>query len=124
MESDGQQYPSCPDEDDFWTGARWKMAKPREFRLKLIYEKRRDGRFYIHSSDLPGLHLAGSDLDRLQADLEPVIKELLFFNWDFVAEKIKWLPPLDLVKSRLGRSPSPPGDKPAEEIYVITGRAA
>lgn len=99
------------------------MGKPKEFRLKLIFEKRRDGRFYIHSPDLPGLHLAGSDLDKIQADLDPVIKELLYFNMDFAAETIKWLPGLDYIKSRMKQPPSP-GNKPAEEIYVITGRAA
>lgn len=100
------------------------MGSAREFRLRLLFEKKRDGRFYVCSPDLAGLHLAGSDLDKIRADLEPVIKELLFFNSDFVADTIKWVPSFDQAMHNVKQSLSPPRGQPAEEIFVITGRAA
>jgi len=100
------------------------MGQAREFRLRLFFERRADGRFYVRSPDLAGLHLAGSDFEKIQDDLEPVIKELLFYNLDFVADKIRWVPSFDEAIGDIKRSLSPPVDQPAEAIYVITGRAA
>lgn len=100
------------------------MGQPREFSLKLLFEKKQDGRYYVRSPDLAGLHLASSDFEKIRADLEPVIKELLFYNLEFVADTIKWVPTLDQAMLKLKQKLSPPGGQPTEEIFVITERAA
>lgn len=100
------------------------MGRAREFAIQLLFEKRRDGRFYVHSPNLAGLHLAGRNLDKIRADLEPIIKELLYRNADFVADKIKWFSSLEQVTRELTR-PAPPREPKSEEHFlVITGRAA
>ena len=45
--------------------------------IELIYDRRDDGRFHIHSPDLPGLNLIGPDPGVLVADLEPVLRDML-----------------------------------------------
>lgn len=100
------------------------MAKAREFALKLLVERKEDGRFCISSPNLPGLHLAGKDLDKIRSDLAPVIKDLLYFNSDFIADKIKWVPSLEQVMLDIKQALSPREPRAAEEILVISGRAA
>lgn len=100
------------------------MAEAREFALKLLVQRKDDGQFCISSPNLPGLHLAGHDLDKIRADLEPIIKDLLYFNTDFVADQIKWVPSLEQVMHDVKQALSPSEPRAAEELFVITGRAA
>jgi predicted RNase H-like HicB family nuclease len=48
-----------------------------ECAIELNFDRRDDGRFHIHSPDLPGLHLIGPSPDALVADLDSVLKDML-----------------------------------------------
>lgn len=50
-----------------------------EFAVRIEF-RHGDGRCYISSPDLVGLHLAGPDMAALRNDLEPVIKDLVYYN--------------------------------------------
>jgi hypothetical protein len=69
------------------------MPDDTEFEIRLVYDQRSDGRFHIHSPSVPGLHLSGSDLAVLTADIEPLVRELLFRNSGVVVDSIRWVPP-------------------------------
>ena len=96
------------------------MVGTKQFHLKLLFEKK-DGLFSVRSPNLPGLHMAGQDLDKIRADIEPIIKDLLLFNSDIATEEIRWVPSLEQAIHDVGRRLSEPQ---FEDIYVITGRAA
>jgi hypothetical protein len=101
------------------------MTDAKEFMIQILFEKSGDGRFHVHSPDLAGLHLAGRDLATIRADLEPIVKELLFHNSNVIADKIRWVPSLEEVLGQFTR-PSSPSSSPAQEqkFLMITGRAA
>jgi predicted RNase H-like HicB family nuclease len=84
------------------------MAKAREFTLDLFFEKHTDGRYFIRCYDLPGFHMAGMDWDALRADLEPVIKDLLWHNSEIAVDTMRWVPTLSDIAHRL-HHPSPEG---------------
>jgi hypothetical protein len=82
----------------------------------------RDGRFYARSSDVPGLHLAGPDIDALHRDIEPVLKDLLWHNSDIVVDKLAWVPSLkDLAAKLKGPQVRP---VTGEQTYLITVKDA
>ena len=86
-----------------------------ECSIELLFDRRSDGRYYVHSPDVPGLHLAGPDIDALRADVEPAVKDLLKYNRNLSVGKIRWVPSLDEVLKRL--------EKPADqrrEVYLVT----
>jgi hypothetical protein len=87
--------------------------------VEVQYRKHSDGRIYIDSYDVPGLHLAGTDLDALHEDLDPVVKELLFRNMGIEVESLHWVPTPEEVKRQLSR-PDPEGTA----IYVASMKAA
>jgi len=97
------------------------VSKNTEFAVQVEFDKRHDGRFHIHSPSLPGLHLAGRDLDKVRADLEPAVKDLLFHNLEMVVETIRWVPSLDEVAKRLkDGEPSPPLEpKPGKPSFLV-----
>jgi hypothetical protein len=103
------------------------MPDENEFEIRLVYDRREDGRFHIHSPSVPGLHLSGSDLNRLTVDIEPLVRELLLRNSGVVVDTIKWVPPLEEMMERLhhpaaaARATPTPGES---RVLVITGRAA
>ena len=68
-----------------------------EFSIELLFDQRSDGRYFIHSPHVPGLRLAGPDLEALCADIEPAVKDLLRHNRDFAVESIRWVPSIDEV---------------------------
>lgn len=68
-----------------------------EFSIELLFDQRSDGRYFIHSPHVPGLGLAGPDLEALCADIEPAVKDLLRHNRDFTVESIRWVPSIDEV---------------------------
>jgi hypothetical protein len=97
-----------------------------EFEIRLIYDRRTDGRYHIHSPSIPGLHLTGPDLDAIKVDIDPLVRELLLKNSGVVVDTIKWVPPLEEILDQIRQPPSPPhAPTPGEtRVLVITGRAA
>lgn len=87
--------------------------------LEIFYEKHSDGRYYIKSNDVPGLHLAGTNFSALQSDLDVVVKDLLLHNLGFAAESVTWVPSPDDAKQMLDR-PSPEG----RATYIARVKAA
>lgn len=101
------------------------MAPPREFIIQILFEKDRDGRVHVHSPQVAGLHLAGRDLNVIRADLEPILKDLLFHNLDFVADKVRWIPSLEeVVRVMTTKSASPEQHAHEQKFLMITERAA
>jgi len=95
------------------------------FVIRLLFDRRRDGRFHVHSPDVPGLHLAGRDLDAIRPDVEPVLKDLLFHNSKMIVDKIEWFPTLeDVVKQMTIPAPPPKPSGKQSNFLVIFGHAA
>ena len=97
------------------------------FVAQVKFVRRPDGRFHINSPGIPGLHLAGRDLDRIRADLEPIVKDLLFHNHNIVVDQLSWVPSLDdtFKKAKAGQLAPLPTPKPGEPSFlVIVGHAA
>ncbi|HKO10122.1 MAG TPA: hypothetical protein VJ487_20630 [Alphaproteobacteria bacterium] len=81
------------------------MTAAKEFMIQILFKKSGDGRFHVHSPDLAGLHLAGRDLATIRADLEPIVKDLLFYNSNVIADKIRWVPRLEEIPPHPALSP-------------------
>ena len=96
------------------------------FAIELLFDKRRDGRFHVHSPSVPGLHLAGRDLDAIKADIEPVLRDLLLYNSKVVVDRIEWHPSLaDVVKKMTDPNVPPPKPQGATKNFLlIFGHAA
>lgn len=62
-----------------------------EFGVQLFFARREDGRFHVYSPDVPGLQLHGSDLAAIRAEIEPIIKDLLYFNRKVIVDKVRWV---------------------------------
>jgi hypothetical protein len=97
------------------------MDKDTEFAVQVEFDKRQDGRFYIHSPSLPGLHLAGPDLEKIRVDLEPVVRDLLRYNHGMVVDTIRWVPSIDdVVRSfRKDDEPTPPSPQPGKPSFLL-----
>lgn len=76
-----------------------------EFAIELYFDLRSDGRYYIHSPHVPGLRLAGSDLEALRDDIEPAVRDLLLHNRELQVDSIRWVPSLDEVMDQFGQPP-------------------
>jgi hypothetical protein len=101
------------------------MTKPTGFVIQLLFDQRMDGRFHVHSPDVPGLHLAGPNLDEIRPDIEPVLKDILFHNSDVVVDKIDWYPSLeDVVKQMTSSAPPAEAKQGLTNFLVIFGHAA
>jgi hypothetical protein len=102
------------------------MTAEAEFEIRLVYDQRPDGRFYIHSPNVPGLHLSGISLGALTTDIEPLIRDLLLYNSKVIVDSIRWVPPLEeMIEKFRHPAASPPAPSPGESrVLVITGRAA
>jgi hypothetical protein len=70
------------------------MSRPNVIAIELKFDRHDDGRYHIHSPDLPGLHLAGMNLDALRADFDSVLRDLLKGNANATAERIHHIPNL------------------------------
>jgi hypothetical protein len=73
------------------------MSDTGEFAVRVEFRRDQDGRCYIGSPDLIGLHLAGDDLPALRRDLDTIIRDLVWFNHNRVIDAIRWIPSLDQV---------------------------
>jgi hypothetical protein len=103
------------------------MVVPSEFAIQLVFDKRRDGRFHVRSPNVPGLYLAGRDSTAIRADIEPIVKDLLYHNSNLIVDQIRWVPSLEeIVRSMAAPSvPRPTEPQPGKPTFlVITGRAA
>jgi hypothetical protein len=89
-----------------------------EFAIQLVFDKRLDGRIHVHSPSVPGLHLAGNDLEAIQSDIEPIVKDLLFHNANVVVDRIRWVPSLEDVVRQLATP------EPTSKFLMISGHAA
>lgn len=88
-----------------------------ECAIEVRYDKREDGRFHIHSPDLPGLHLVGSNPDALTADLEPVLREMLRVTTSQAIDTMMVLPSFETLGGYARGSNK-------REIRVVTFRQA
>jgi hypothetical protein len=70
-----------------------------EFAIRIEF-RHGDGRCYISSPDLKGLHLAGSDMGTLRADLEIVIKDLMYHNYNRVIDRLRFVPSLEEISEK------------------------
>jgi hypothetical protein len=101
------------------------MADASEFAIQLLFDRRRDGRFHVHSPNVPGLHLAGRDLGEIREDIEPIVKDLLYHNSNVIVDQIRWVPSLEEVVSRMsGASARRKNAPPGPTTLLVTGRAA
>jgi hypothetical protein len=89
------------------------------FVIQLLFDKRRDGRFHVHSPDVPGLHLAGHDINAIRADVEPVLRDVLLHNAKVVVDTIQWHPSLEDVVKTIAGSPSPPDAPPSKSNFLL-----
>jgi len=101
------------------------MAGTTEFFIQVLFQKDTDGRVRVRSPQLAGLHLAGKDLDTILADLNPIVKDLLYHNSNFIADEIRWVPSLEEALRPMRDSVIPHAPHPEKEsLLVITARAA
>lgn len=95
------------------------------FVIELLFDKRNDGRFHVHSPSVPGFHLAGQNLEAVRADIEPVLKDILFHNSKVIVDKIEWHPSLAEVTKRMTQPLPPDETSPSETNFLlIFGHAA
>ena len=91
-----------------------------EFSIELLFDQRSDGRYFIHSPHVPGLRLAGPDLEALCADIEPAVKDLLQHNRELAVESIRWVPSIDEVLKEFDR----PAQIDKKATYLVKLSAA
>ena len=77
------------------------MSATNEFSICVLFDKSEDGRYYVHSPNVIGLHLAGTDIALIRKEIEAIVKDLLWFNYKIVADQIRWVPSLDHVVKQL-----------------------
>jgi hypothetical protein len=89
------------------------MGRPNVIALELRFDRHEDGRVHIHSPDLPGLHLAGMNVDALRGDLESVLRDLLKANAAATVERLHFFP-------NLGSLTGTSATAPKRETCVVT----
>jgi hypothetical protein len=93
-------------------------AYTHEFQIELLFEKRSDGVYKVRSPSLPGLYLASEDFDALREDIEPAVKDLLYYNKSIQVENIRWVPSLDEAQQEMTK----PHDGSWAATYLVTPR--
>lgn len=53
-----------------------------------------EGRIYVTSPDLPGLKIVGDDLTLLKRDIPMVVKDILYYGFNLIAE-VEFVTPLE-----------------------------
>lgn len=96
------------------------MKSRIEFAIELLFEKRSDGRYHVHSPNVPGLHLAGFDLKALCDDVEPAVKHLLQHNAKIEADEVRWVPTIEEVRQRF----ETPAQGDGKATYLVKLKAA
>jgi len=79
------------------------MDRQADCAIEILFETREDGRFYAHSPDLPGFHMASKDLKAMRADFEPAIRDLVAANTRFAVDKIQFVPALESITTQYDR---------------------
>lgn len=85
------------------------------YKIELLFDRRADGYFHVHSESLPGFHLAGMDLNALCEDIPAVISDLLWETKKIRAEDVVWVPTIEDIQRQF------PGDR---ETYIVSVKAA
>jgi hypothetical protein len=98
------------------------MAEANEFAVRVEFRRGDDGRCYIGSPDIVGLHLAGHDIEALRHELEPIIKDLIWYNLDRVIDRFHWIPSLEEIGERFNSARRL--DDERTELCVISLKAA
>ena len=92
-------------------------AAANEFSICVLFDKAADGRYYVHSPNVIGLHLAGTDIDVIRREIETIVKDLLWFNHKLAVDEIRWVPSLDhVVKQLKDNEDDVPG---RQETYLV-----
>lgn len=100
------------------------MQPPRrEFYAEVIFERRDGDHFYVHSPDIPGLHLAGRNFDELNSLLETAVKDIFWFNSQIIIDSIRWVPNLAEVSKKM-KSPDELPSKEERRVYVVNVQRA
>jgi hypothetical protein len=93
------------------------MSIPHEFSISVHFDRAADGRYYVHSPNVIGLHLAGTDIDLIRGEIERIVKDLLRLNHQLEADEIRWVPSLDhVVKALKGDADKVPE---RQETYLV-----
>jgi hypothetical protein len=98
------------------TGGAESMAPTMEFAVRVNFRRDDDGYCYIDSPDVIGLHLAGSDIDTLRAELDTIIKDLVWHNHGRIIDRIRWIPSLDQISQKYSDANA---SKERSEICVV-----
>jgi hypothetical protein len=88
-----------------------------ECAIELYFDRRDDGRFHIHSPDLPGLHLIGPSPDPLLVDLDAVLRDMLLATTSQAVDTMLTVPSFQSLGGY-----APAGTK--RELRVITFKQA
>lgn len=100
------------------------MQPPRrEFYAEVIFERRDGDHFYIHSPEIPGLHLSGRNFDDLNKLLETAIKDIFWHNSAIAIDSIRWVPSLTDVGKHMKRPDAMPAGE-ERRVYVVNVRRA
>jgi hypothetical protein len=93
------------------------MPATNEFSIRVLFDRSADGRYYVHSPNVIGLHLAGTDIDLIRREIETIVKDLLLLNHQITADEIRWVPSLDhVVKQLKGNADNVPE---RQETYLV-----
>jgi hypothetical protein len=94
----------------------------REFAVRIEF-RHGEGRCYVSSPDLVGLHLAGPDMVALRNDLEPAIKDLIFFNLHLTIDILRFVPNLDGIVEQYDKIKNS-GREESTEVCLVQLKAA
>lgn len=96
------------------------MAETNQFTIQLEFDKRADGRYHVHSDNVPGLYLAGADIHALCDDVGPAVIHLLKHNMKIDADDVRWVPTLQEVRQQFHH----PAESDGKATYIVTYKAA
>jgi hypothetical protein len=85
------------------------------YRIELLFDRRADGYYHVHSPALPGLQLGGMDLKAICADIPAVVRDLLWEAKRIRADEVTWLPTIEDVQKQF------PGER---EVYLVSAKDA
>ena len=80
------------------------MTQQRMAIITVTFTELEEGRIYVSSPDLPGLHIVSPDRELLRRDIPVAIKDLLHYGHNLTAE-VKFVPSLNEILSNFGPSP-------------------
>lgn len=96
----------------------------RQWSIVAEIKRLEDGSLYLHSRDIPGLHLWGRDLKTLQHDAPIAIRDLLHHNRGIDGLEIEFVPSIAEAAERLQERGTQPISYPLPVTYLATRKAA